>query len=66
MELMDMSLTKILEKLNKTLLPYIVAIDVMLQIGSGMWYLHDMHVAHLDLTLLQNTSFTTGFFNFYK
>jgi serine/threonine protein kinase len=21
----------------------------MLQIGSGMWYLHDMHVAHLDL-----------------
>ena len=49
MELMDMSLTKMLEKLNKTLLPYVVAIDVMLQIGSGMWYLHDMHVAHLDL-----------------
>ena len=49
MELMDMSLTKMLEKRNKRLLPYIVAIDVMLQIGSGMWYLHDMHVAHLDL-----------------
>ena len=49
MELMDMSLTKMLEKRNKRLLPYVVAIDVMLQIGSGMWYLHDMHVAHLDL-----------------
>jgi serine/threonine protein kinase len=49
MELMDMSLTKMLEKRNKTLLPYLVAIDVMLQIGSGMWYLYDMHVAHLDL-----------------
>ena len=49
MEMMDMTLTKMLEKLNKTFLPYIVAIDVMLQIASGMWYLHDMHVAHLDL-----------------
>jgi hypothetical protein len=49
MEMMDMTLTKMLEKLNKTFLPYVVAIDVMLQIGSGMWYLHDMHVAHLDL-----------------
>jgi serine/threonine protein kinase len=44
-----MSLTKKLEKLKNTLLPYVVAIDIMLQIGSGMWYLHDMHVAHLDL-----------------
>jgi serine/threonine protein kinase len=49
MELMDMNLTQMLEERNKRLLPYVVAIDVMLQIGSGMWYLHDMHVAHLDL-----------------
>jgi len=60
MELMDMSLTKMLEKLNKKFLPYVVAIDIMLQIGSGMWYLHDMHVAHLDLkpdnVLLRSTT----------
>jgi hypothetical protein len=49
MELMDMSLKEMLEKRNKRLLRYVDAIDVMLQIGSGMWYLHDMHVAHLDL-----------------
>jgi serine/threonine protein kinase len=49
MELMDMSLKEMLEKHKKTSLRYVVAIDVMLQIGSGMWYLHDMHVAHLDL-----------------
>jgi hypothetical protein len=49
MELMDMTLEKMLEKRNKKFLQYVDAIDVMLQIGSGMWYLHDMHVAHLDL-----------------
>ena len=49
MELMDTSLIEMLEKLTKTLLPNLNAIDVMPQVGSDMRYLHDMHVAHRDL-----------------
>ena len=38
-----------LEKLNKTPVPYVIAINVMLQFGDCMWNLHDMCVAQLDL-----------------
>ena len=48
MELMEMSLSDLLKK-KKTPLPYLVAIDMMHEIARGMCYLHDMHVAHLDL-----------------
>jgi serine/threonine protein kinase len=48
MEFMDMSLSGMLKKQSKPL-PYLLAIDIMHQIASGMCYLHDMHVAHLDL-----------------
>ena len=48
MEFMDMSLSGMLKKQSKPL-SYLLAIDIMHQIASGMCYLHDMHVAHLDL-----------------
>jgi serine/threonine protein kinase len=48
MELMETSLSDLLKK-QRTPLPYLVAIDVMHEIAKGMCYLHDMHVAHLDL-----------------
>jgi hypothetical protein len=48
MEFMDMSLSGMLKKQSKPL-SYLLAIDIMLQIANGMFYLHDMHVAHLDL-----------------
>jgi serine/threonine protein kinase len=48
MEFMDMNLSGMLKKQSKPL-PYLLAIDIMHQIASGMCYLHDMHVAHLDL-----------------
>jgi serine/threonine protein kinase len=48
MEYMEMSLGDFLKKQKKSL-PYIVAIDIMYQIAKGMCYLHDMHVAHLDV-----------------
>ena len=48
MELMEMGLNDLVKK-QKTPLPYLVAIDMMHEIARGMCYLHDMHVAHLDL-----------------
>jgi serine/threonine protein kinase len=48
MELMEMSLSDFVKK-QKTTLPYFVAIDMMHEIARGICYLHDMHVAHLDL-----------------
>ena len=48
MELMDISLSGLLKK-QKMSLSYLVAIDMMHEIARGMCYLHDMHVAHLDL-----------------
>jgi serine/threonine protein kinase len=48
MELMETSLSDLLKK-QETPLPYLVAIDMMHEIARGMCYLHDMHVAHLDL-----------------
>ena len=48
MELMDMSLSDLVKK-QKMPLPYLVAIDMMHEIARGMCYLHDMHVAHLNL-----------------
>ena len=48
MEFMDMSLSGMLKKQSKPL-SYLLAIDIMHQIASGMSYLHDMHVAHRDL-----------------
>jgi serine/threonine protein kinase len=48
MEFMNMSLSRMLKKQSKPL-SYLLAIDIMHQIASGMHYLHDMHVAHLDL-----------------
>jgi serine/threonine protein kinase len=48
MELMEMSLSDLLKK-QKMPLPYLVVIDMMHEIAKGMCYLHDMHVAHLDL-----------------
>jgi serine/threonine protein kinase len=48
MEFMDTSLSGMLKKQLKPL-SYLVAIDIMHQIASGMCYLHDMHVAHRDL-----------------
>jgi serine/threonine protein kinase len=48
MELMETSLSDLLKK-QRTPLPYLVAIDVMHEIAKCMCYLHDMHVAHLDL-----------------
>jgi serine/threonine protein kinase len=48
MENMEMSLSDFVKK-QKAPLPYIVAIDMMHEIARGMCYLHDMHVAHLDL-----------------
>ena len=48
MELMELSLSDMVKK-QKTPLPYLVAIDIMHEIARGMCYLHDMHVAHLDL-----------------
>jgi serine/threonine protein kinase len=45
---MHMSLSGMLRKQSKPL-SYLLAIDIMHQIASGMHYLHDMHVAHLDL-----------------
>ena len=50
MELMEISLSGLLKK-QKTPLPYLAAIDMMHEIARGMCYLHDMHVAHLDLKL---------------
>lgn len=47
MERMQKTLTDMLEK-DKPL-TYLVALDIMYQIASGMYYLHDMHVAHRDL-----------------
>ena len=34
---------------GRNLLPYDVLLDIIQQIASGMYYLHDMHVAHCDL-----------------
>ena len=48
MERMEMSLSDLVKK-QKTPFPYLVAIDMMYEIARGMCYLHDMHVAHLDL-----------------
>jgi len=48
MELMESSLSTILKK-EKRPLPYHLAIDIMYQIAKGVYYLHDMQVAHLDL-----------------
>jgi serine/threonine protein kinase len=48
MELMESSLSTILRN-QKRPLPYYVAIDIMHQIAKGVYYLHDMQVAHLDL-----------------
>jgi len=48
MELMDSNLSTILKKAKRPL-PYHVAIDIMHQIAKGVYYLHDMQVAHLDL-----------------
>jgi len=48
MEFMEMSLGSFLKKQKKPL-SYINAIDIMYQIAKGMYYLHDMYVAHLDL-----------------
>jgi serine/threonine protein kinase len=48
MEFMEMSLSGMLKKQSEPL-SYLLAIDIMHQIASGMCYLHDMHVAHLDL-----------------
>jgi hypothetical protein len=64
MELMETSLSDLLKKQN-TPLPYLVAIDMMHEIARGMCYLHDMHVAHLDLkpsnVLLSSVSRLAGF-----
>ena len=48
MELMEMSLSDLVKE-QKTPFPYLFAIDMMHEIARGMCYLHDMHVAHLDL-----------------
>lgn len=48
MELMETSLSSILKKAKRPL-PYHLAIDIMHQIAKGVYYLHDMQVAHLDL-----------------
>jgi serine/threonine protein kinase len=48
MELMDSNLSSILKE-AKGPLPYHLAIDIMHQIAKGVYYLHDMQVAHLDL-----------------
>jgi serine/threonine protein kinase len=48
MELMETSLSSMLKN-SREPLPYHVAIDIMHQIAKGVYYLHDMQVAHLDL-----------------
>jgi serine/threonine protein kinase len=48
MELMDSNLSTMLKEVERPL-PYHVAVDIMLQIAKGVYYLHDMQVAHLDL-----------------
>ena len=62
-----MSLSGMLKKQSKPL-PYLLAIDIMHQIASGMCYLHDMHVAHLDLkpdnVLMRPNSVKEGKLNF--
>ena len=62
MEFMNMSLSGMLRKQSKPL-SYLLAIDIMHQIASGMHYLHDMHVAHLDLkpeNVLMKPNFIKG------
>jgi len=49
MELMESSLSTISRNIEKRLLPCHLAIDIMHQIAKGVYYLHDMQVAHLDL-----------------
>ena len=44
----DKSLSVMLKTQSKPLL-YLLAVDTMHPIASGMCYLYDMHVAHLDL-----------------
>jgi serine/threonine protein kinase len=69
MEFMDMSLSGMLKKQSKPL-SYLLAIDIMHQIASGMCYLHDMHVAHLDLkpdnVLMKPNSITRGKLNYVR
>jgi serine/threonine protein kinase len=69
MEFMDMSLSGMLKKQSKPL-SYLFAIDIMHQIASGMCYLHDMHVAHLDLkpdnVLMKPNSTTRGKLDFVR
>nr|XP_024392637.1 disease resistance protein RRS1-like isoform X3 [Physcomitrium patens] len=47
MELMQTNLNDMLEKEEQ--LSYIFLIDVIYQIAKGMFYLHDMHIAHCEL-----------------
>jgi serine/threonine protein kinase len=69
MEFMDMSLSGMLKKQSEPL-SYLLAIDIMHQIASGVCYLHDMHVAHLDLkpdnVLMKPNSITRGKLNFVR
>jgi len=49
---MDTSVKNLLTEYTSkgcNLLPYDVLLDIIQQIASGMYYLHDMHVAHRDL-----------------
>ena len=49
MEVVDMDLTNMWEKLNKRLLQPVVAFDDVLRIGSGMCCLYEIDEGHLDL-----------------
>ena len=49
MEIMDMSLSSIIESRAKNMFSPIAALDIIVQIARGMCYLHDLGIAHRDL-----------------
>jgi serine/threonine protein kinase len=49
MELMEKSLSKLIEQQRNDYFPLSVVVDIMVQMARGMWYLHNQGVAHRDL-----------------